>query len=210
MGRRTTAKKVGYDARVIAFQIIRRDACNQLQTLCTHHNLQGVDALTISACEQTIYHYTTHKIPIDRVYQSVYCLRYYKLFVYVLLGLPSILLSVILTSTEMERTKLFAQIRQTVQTGETQWMEEEVALRMKDTIPVPVELAPSQSSYEIACQEMDRQCGDGTDDIFTPPCRKCRTNRNVKIDTAQTRGADEGMTVKYECKKCNHKWREAN
>lgn len=45
--------------------------------------------------------------------------------------------------------------------------------------------------------------GNSTDQIINDEYKKCsKCNSELVIITAQTRSADEGMTVFYNCKKC--------
>jgi DNA-directed RNA polymerase subunit M/transcription elongation factor TFIIS len=67
---------------------------------------------------------------------------------------------------------------------------------------------PSASQFDRVCAMLEASCTDGGADEFTPACRKCRTNEFVEFEFKQTRSADEGMTIEYECGKCKSKWRE--
>lgn len=198
MGRRPGSKKITYDAHVLAFQLVRRDACAQLQKMTTLYGLAGISARTVAACEQVTYQYLFAAMPARRVYSSLYCLRFYKLVVQELLGLPPPTMITFL-SAHLDQTKLLDEVRARLLHG---------APYTHETVPVGSCAAPVvKTSVQLAAEQLEEACSDGLGDQFTQVCRKCKSNKDVEFDTVQTRSADEGMTVQFECKKCNIKWR---
>jgi hypothetical protein len=198
MVRRTGSKQITYNARVLAFQLVRRDACAQFQQMGALYGLAGLNAQTVAACEQDTYQYLFFSILAQRVYSSVYCLRFYKLAVQELLGLPPPTLIAFLSGS-LDRTKLLDEVRAALLHGTPYGYE---------TPPCPPSgKVAAKTTAQLAADQLDEACSDGLGDQFTQVCRKCKTNRHVEFNTVQTRSADEGMTVEFECKKCKTKWR---
>lgn len=199
MGRRATTKKLVYDAKVVAFHIVRRDVCAQFQSMATLYGLAGISAALISRCEQEMYDFATCKV--DRVFESMYCVRYYKLLVYFILGLaPPEYLEFVLGTSGDVRTRYLEKAKCEIQFGPV--VSE--PLFNSDQVGAPIE---SESLFEKVSQELDDQCTDGGQDVFTQTCRKCKSNKFVEFKAKQTRSADEGMTIEYTCTKCKCKWR---
>lgn len=85
----------------------------------------------------------------------------------------------------------------------------------KMEIPVNPELAYVGKMYmetefkdDIEChgrlQTPEETFGE---DIETPPCRKCK-DTNIAIIPIQKRSADEPTSYYYQCRKCNHRWKD--
>jgi DNA-directed RNA polymerase subunit M/transcription elongation factor TFIIS len=53
---------------------------------------------------------------------------------------------------------------------------------------------------------VDTMVKNNKQDIDGSRCRKCKAINSIVVDTQQTRGADEGMTVFYECTNCGLRW----
>lgn len=200
MGRRAATKKLTYDAGVVAFQIIRQDACAQLQLLATAYGIAGVSATVIAACEQAIFKFASHRLADKHIYTSLYCRRYYKLLMYDLLGLPPPdYLNFIISVDPQVKLHALANAKRRILFGPDK-------LPSKDQDPA---ITKPQTHFDRVCAELEAHCTDGGADEFTPECRKCRSNKDVEFEAKQTRSADEGMTIEYECKKCKVKWRES-
>ena len=65
----------------------------------------------------------------------------------------------------------------------------------------------TKSLYQTIVKELEDACTENGTDDFTPACRKCKSNKFVEFEAKQTRSADEGMTIEYECTRCKIKWR---
>jgi len=201
MGRRSITKKLTYDAQVVAFQIVRKDVCAQLQSLATLYGLAGLSATIISECEQSLFTFAVGRMDASRVFQSMYCLRYYKLLAYCLFGLaPPQYTQFILgprDNSSPDRAYFLKQAKQIIQFGPK-------AVPLEDSEHNEKQ---KENLYETVVKQLDEACTEDGTDEFTQTCRKCKSNKFVEFAAKQTRSADEGMTIEYTCTKCNVKWR---
>jgi DNA-directed RNA polymerase subunit M/transcription elongation factor TFIIS len=198
MGRRAAPKKLVYDAKVVAFHIVRKDVCTQFQNFATLYGLAGISAELIATCEQEVYDFATDKIA--QVFESMYCIRYYKLLVYYILGLaPPKYLEFILATTLDVRAHYIQEAKHEIQFGPV--------VCTQTVNGGQVDIVETGSLFDKVITELDEQCTDGGEDAFTQTCRKCKSNKFVEFEAIQTRSADEGMTIEYTCKACNIKWR---
>lgn len=208
MGRRAACKKITYDAEVVAFQIIRRDVCAQLQHIVGLHLANDqTSASTISACEQSMYEFSTQDISDTDAVRSMYVKRFYKLVAYRILSLPPPNMVHFVLCPE-SRLETLATVRHMIQHGiHPNWAPSTSALYEIVDCYTDEAVGTQSNTYAEAMQQIDQVCGDEAGDSFTQVCRKCKSNVHVEMEAKQTRSADEGMTIEYTCTKCNLTWR---
>ena len=200
MGRRVVNKKLQYDTRVVAFHIVRKDVCIQLQTFATLYGLAGVSAALISECEQNIFDFASRRV--EQVYKSMYCVRYYKLLVYQIMGLrPPTFIDFIIGAPPEKRSSILEDAKRAIQFGPVN------PALATETDGGPHSQRSQDTVFQDVVCELDDACTDGAEDAFTEVCRKCKSNEFVEFEAKQTRSADEGMTIEYTCSKCKVRWR---
>lgn len=216
MGRSAGSKrKLKPNAKAVAFQVIRRDVCAQLQQMCTYYGWCP-SARLIAGREQTMYTFLFSKYDPSVVYKSPHCTRLYRNMSYSVVGLPSNILHVFIHNKEkcdVILPHLLASVR-TDTALDTAKLESCVVPPDKQTLNIhddpgvdPESNTDNSHMFQQLIAELDRVCSDGKEDQFTPVCRKCKTNKFVELTQQQTRSADEGMTNFATCKKCNTEWR---
>ena len=204
MVRRQT-KKIGYNEQVVRFQAVRNDTCAQIQEFAYLYGLATLSTNHIVELEQHIFTCATKHIPIERVYVSKYCKQYYNHIAYRVVGLSPLQLKACLTNAK-SRTLILQTICLHVQTGQPLHIE---CAAHSPASSVHKEQISKQSAYDEIDALMTKLCTDGSNDLFTPICRTCKTNKEVTFDTKQTRGADEGMTIEFQCETCGAKWSQS-